>query len=108
MNNIMLVGRLAHNIEEINEKDYFGKKASKMTLAINRSYKDVDDIYQTDFVDIILWDGVASSVKDYCQKGDIIGVRGRIETRYFEDKKNIVIIGDKVTFLSSKPIEEEK
>ena len=77
-----------------------------MTLAVPRSYKNAEGVYETDFIDCVLWNGVANNVVEYCKKGDLVGIKGRIETRteeVNEEKKKITeIIAEKVTFLSSK------
>lgn len=108
LNQIVLVGRLVRN-PELKKSDK-GKQYMQITLAIPRSFKNINGEYETDFVDCILWDVVAKSTSDYCHKGDIVGVKGRIQSRIYEkenEKKYLVeIIGEKVTFLSSKKHEE--
>lgn len=54
----------------------------------------------------VLWKGVAESTAEYCKKGDLVGVKGRIQTRNveFEDetkKQFVEVVAEKVTFLSS-------
>ena len=65
--------------------------------------------YDTDFISCVLWQGVAESTVEYCKKGDIIGVKGRIQTSNYEKDGEKVystdIIAEKVTFLSSKKAE---
>ena len=104
LNQIIIVGRLTGNPEVAKLED--GKEKSQITLAIPRTYKNADGEYETDFVDCILWGGVATNTSEYCKKGDIIGVKGRIQTsnyenEYGENKKLTQIIAEKVTFLSS-------
>ena len=52
-----------------------------------------------------MWKGVAESTAEYCKKGDVIGVKGRIQTDIYEKdgekRKSTQIIADKITFLSS-------
>lgn len=95
LNQLVLVGRLTENpqLEKADDKNY-----CTITLAVNRSFKNADGIYETDIIPIILWQGIAENTAEYCKKGDIIGVKGRIQT--VEDK--IQIIAEKITFLSSK------
>ena len=104
LNQVVLVGRLVKD-PEIVEKES-NKKVSRITLAIPRSFKNVDGEYESDFINCILWDSVAQSTFDYCKKGDIIGVKGRIESRVVEkdnEKKYYTdVIAERVTFLSSK------
>lgn len=101
LNQTVLVGRLVQD-PEIKELEN-DKKACNITLAVTRSYKNADGIYENDFIPITLWQGIAENVKDYCKKGDLVGVRGRLQAR--EDK--VEVVGEKVTFLSSKVKEEE-
>ena len=104
LNQTVLVGRLVAD-PEIKELES-GKKVSNITLACPRPYKNAEGSYDTDFIDISLWDGVASNTAEYCKKGDIIGVKGRLQTDTFEKdgetKKALNVVAEKVTFLSSK------
>ena len=101
LNQTVLVGRLVQD-PEIKELEN-DKKVCNITLAVTRSYKNADGIYETGFIPITLWQGIAENVKEYCKKGDLVGVRGRLQAR--EDK--VEVVGEKVAFLSSKAKEEE-
>ena len=109
LNQLVLVGRLVKKPElrkSENNKDY-----AFITLAVPRSFKNSNGDYETDFVDCILWDAAATNTVEYCNKGDIVGVRGRIQSRVKEDeeenKKSVLeVICERVTFLSSKKAEE--
>lgn len=104
MNSVMLVGRLAQDIE-VKQLDS-GKEVTKVALAVPRSFKNPDGVYETDFFDCILWDGLAKNAGEYCHKGDTIGIRGRLQTSTYEvekvKRKVVEIIVEKLTFLSSK------
>lgn len=106
VNQIVLVGRIARTPEtKVTEN---GKKYSTLTLAVPRNYKNQNGEYDTDFLDCTLWAAVAESTSEYCQTGDMIGVKGRIQTRIIETpegtkKKKTEIIAEKVTFLTSNP-----
>ena len=105
LNQIIIVGRLTGDPEIVKYED--GKDKSQITLAVPRSYKNSDGVYDTDFVDCVLWDGVARNTAEYCNKGDIVGVKGRIQTNNYETedgekRKSYQIVAEKVTFLSSK------
>ncbi|MBE6157867.1 MAG: single-stranded DNA-binding protein [Firmicutes bacterium] len=108
LNQVVLVGRLAQDLQ-LNKTDN-GKKVSTLTLAVPRSFKNMEGEYETDFIRCVLWDSVAENTKEYCKKGDVVGVKGRVQSRVVEkdNKKETIleIIGEKVTFLSSK--KEEK
>lgn len=96
LNQIVLVGRLVEDLE-IKENEN-GKKVAYITLAVPRAFKNVDGVYETDFIECILWQGIAQSTSEYCKKGDLIGVKGRIQS----NNKKIEIVAEKVTFLSNK------
>ena len=105
LNQIIIVGRLVQDLE-IKELEN-GKKVCNITLAVTRSYKNADGIYETDFIPCILWKGIADNVKDYCKKGDLVGIKGRLQSRQDDDKNIIEVIAEKVTFLSNKKENEE-
>ena len=108
LNTVMLVGRLAQDIEV--KKLDSGKDVVRVSLAVNRGYKNAEGVYETDFFDCVLWDGLANNVNDYCKKGDVVGVRGRLQTSFYEKDnvkhKAIEVIVEKLTFLSSKKQDE--
>ena len=109
LNQIILVGRLVKTPEVI-ESDS-GKKMSYITLAIPRSFKNADGEYETDFIDCVLWEVVAQNTAEYCLQGDIVGVKGRIQSRMLEDEdgnnyKKMEVVAEKVTFLSTKKEED--
>ena len=110
LNQIVIVGRLTSNPEVVKSED--GKERSQITLAVPRSYKNENGEYDTDFVDCVLWNGVATNTAEYCKKGDIVGVKGRIQTSNYETedgekRKSTSIVAEKVTFLSSKSKEDD-
>ena len=104
LNQVILVGRLVKTPEVLENEN--GTKRSIITLAVPRNFKNIHGEYETDFIDCVLWQGVAENTKDYCTKGDILGVRGRIQTSVYEKNDSKVykkeVIAEKVSFLSSK------
>lgn len=110
LNQVVLVGRLTEDptlIPTISEN-----KISSITIAVQRTFKNEDGIYDIDFIRCILKNGIATSVVEYCHKGDIVGVKGRVQSGVYEDENgnktySVDIIADKVTFLSSNKDEDE-
>ena len=98
LNQVVLVGRLVDEIkvEKIDDDKIMGS----IKLAVPRPYKNKEGIYDNDTIEIELYGSIASNTHEYCNKGDIIGIKGRIENGNH-------IIAEKVTFLSSKKVEEE-
>lgn len=109
LNQLIIVGRLVRK-PELRESEN-NKKYAYITLAVPRSFKNINGEYETDYIDCILWDYIASNTVEYCNKGDIVGVRGRIQSRTIDtenkDKKSVIdIICEKISFLSSSTNKE--
>lgn len=103
INQIILVGRLTGD-PEIEEYEN-GKKRTIINIAVQRHFKNIDNKYDTDFFRCVLWNGMASNTKNYCQRGDIVGVRGRVQNRSYVDSENNTryiteIIAEKISFVS--------
>lgn len=104
LNQVVLVGRMVEDpkVEKLND----GKNVTNLKLAVQRNYKNTDGIYETDFIDVTLWNEVAINTSKYCQKGDLVGIKGHLKNSSYEDKdgnKKYVtdVIAEKVTFLTS-------
>ena len=82
-NMVYLIGRLAHDI-----------KGNTLTLAVQRSYKNGKDIYETDFIECEIFGELAKHTIEYCHKGDLVGIKGQLHTG------GIVTI-DKISFLAT-------
>lgn len=108
LNQTVIVGRLVRD-PELYQTDN-GNKVTNITLAVPRSYKNSDGEYDTDFISCVLWKGIAENAVEYCHKGDLLGIKGRIQSRNIEideeTKRQVVeVVAEKVTYLSSKKAE---
>lgn len=106
LNQIVLVGRLVQDPETKELENRI--KTSYITLAVKRSYKNVNGEYEIDLIPVKLYKGIAENTVEYCKIGDIVGIRGRVQSRKEEDKSIIEVIAEKVTFLSSRKETEEE
>lgn len=109
MNQVTLVGRLTGNPEIRELED--GTCRTIINIAIPRDYRNSDGDYDADFVKCVLWNGIASATKNYCHKGDVVGIKGKLQSRTYEteskDKKHVLeVVAEKITFISTKKIEE--
>lgn len=111
LNQVILVGRV---VETPSLTDLDGMyTVSTLTLAVARPFKNMEGNFDTDFIKISLWNGIAQNASEYIKKGDIVGVKGRIVIKDKEvsfnkgeevyKKKIIVhdIIGERVIFIHS-------
>ena len=97
INQFMLIGRLVNNVT---------KEDNNITLAVSRNYKNENGEYETDFVDIVIRGSIINSTAEYCKKGDIIGVKGIIQNENINGVRKIILVAERVTFLSSKKADE--
>ena len=109
LNQAVIVGRIIKEPEL--KKTENGTKVTNITLAVPRCFKNSEGQYDTDYISCVLWKGVAESTVEYCKKGDLVGVKGRIQTRDVEledetHKKYVEVVAEKVTFLSNKKADE--
>ena len=78
MNQSLIIGRIA-NDPELKETEK--GKVSNITLAVQRSFKNANGEYETDFFPVAIWNGIAETTSQYCRKGDLIGVKGRLQSK---------------------------
>lgn len=96
MNNVTLVGRLVHDPELKENTD--GTKTTIIHVAVSRDYRNSEGIYETDFIKCLLWNSIASTTKEYCHKGDVVGIKGRLQNN--AENGTIRVVADKIPFLS--------
>lgn len=100
---VLLIGRLTHDVEI---KEYPNGSVAKVTLAVRREFKNSDGVYDTDFFPVTLWEGVAATCKEYCRKGSLISIKGRLQMNKWESSEGkmnntVEIVGETITILSS-------
>lgn len=98
LNQIVLVGRITKTPEMIENQD--GSKFAIINLAVPRTFKNENGEYETDFINCTLWTGIAENACKYCKKGDVVGIKGRIQN--LNNTAQLQLIAEKVSFLSSK------
>lgn len=108
INQIILVGRLTKDPEIRYTAD--GAPVANITLAVSRNFRNAAGEIETDFVNCTVWRRTAENTANYCRKGSVVGVTGRIQTRSYENaERNRVyvteVVADSVRFMSGKPRE---
>ena len=102
LNQVVIIGRLVE--KPIVEENENGRKLSEITLAVPRSFKNADGIYETDFIKCILWSCIAENTAEYCEKGDLISVKGRLQCL---GGSELQLVAEKITFLTNNKNKEE-
>ncbi|RDU37960.1 hypothetical protein DRW41_06730 [Neobacillus piezotolerans] len=106
INQVTLVGRLTKNPELKVTTE--GTPVSNVILAVNRHYKNSHGDFDTDFVQCTLWKKAAENTVQYCRKGSVVGITGRIQTRHYDNQEGkrvyvTEVVAESIRFLSSKP-----
>jgi len=96
LNNVVIVGRI--NNDPAGMCDDKQRKFTNIELIVPRAFKNEKGEFDSDKIPVTLYDGIAQSVTDYVHKGDLVGIKGRLQNT---DGK-LIVIAEKVTFLSSK------
>jgi len=79
MNNCSFVGRITTAPEV---KDNGTSKLLKFSIAVKRNKE------KTDFINCVAWNKSAEYLQNYCKKGDMLSVAGRLEQSTYTDNDN--------------------
>ena len=82
MNYVLLIGRLTK--DPAKRTTASGKSVCSFSLAVDRDGKNEENA--ADFPDCVAWENQADYVSEYLNKGDLIAVQGRLQTRNYEDE----------------------
>lgn len=104
MNRFTAIGRIVRDVvlKQVGED----RIVLNNVIAIQRLFKS-DTGQDADFIPFVVWGKKATLIEEYCDKGDLIGLDGRIQSRSYEDNNGerqfvIEMIVDHVQFLQSK------
>ena len=103
LNRVALVGRLTRDPEL--RRTGNGTAVTSFTLAVDRNFSTRDG-QEADFINCVVWRKPAENVAQYCSKGSLVSVDGRIQTRNYDNnqgKKVYVteVIADSVQFIQT-------
>lgn len=82
INNVTLIGRLVAPPEL--KKTPNNVSVLQGTLAVNRNFKNESGDREADFINFQAWRGTADVIAQYCSKGSLIGLTGRLQVRSYE------------------------
>lgn len=89
-NMIYLIGRINNEYE-------FKDNKVEMEISVPRAFKNEEGIYEVDIIPVRLFNTIAEHTAEYCKKGDLIGIKGRLQTL----DNQLVVVADKISFLAS-------
>lgn len=108
MNNVSIIGRITKDIEL--RATTSGLPAVSMFIAINNGKDKDGNERPADFPKIYVYDKQAENVNEYCHKGSLVGITGRIKTRTWDKEDGTkryetYILASRVQFLDTKASE---
>lgn len=85
INNVTLVGRLVAPPDL--RKTPNNVSSLQGTLAVNRNFKNENGDREADFINCMIWRQQAENFANWCKKGNLVGITGRIQTRSYENQQ---------------------
>lgn len=105
MNKVVLVGRLTAKPE----LRYTSSNTAytRFSVAVNRNFTNANGERQADFINVVAWRKQAETIARYFDKGNLIGIEGRLQTGSYDDKEGnkrytVDVALDNFEFLESK------
>lgn len=105
LNVVAIMGRLAADPQL--RQTTTGKNVASFRIACDRGRRDANGQSQADWLDVVAWDRTAEFVCKYFQKGSLIAIDGRLQSRQYQDKNGnnrtaIEIVANNVNFAAPK------
>lgn len=105
LNVVAIMGRLARDPEL--RQTTTGKNVASFRIACDRGRRDANGQSQADWIDVVAWDRQAEFVCKYFQKGSLIVVDGRLQSRSYQDKTGanrtaVEVVANNINFAGPK------
>ncbi|MEM5645481.1 single-stranded DNA-binding protein [Bacillus cereus] len=105
MNRVVLIGRLTKEPELYYTKQ--GAAYARICIAVNRGFRNSLGEQQVDFINCVVWRKSAENVTEYCKKGSLVGITGRIQTSNYDDEQGkriyrTEVVIESITFLERR------
>lgn len=112
MNQVILVGRLAQDVE-LRYIAGTGTPVATFTVAVEREFTGKNGKREVDFIDIQTWGKQAETCSNYIGKGSMVSIQGSLRVEKYEAKDgtrrtSYRVNADRVNFLSSRKQSDEK
>jgi single-strand DNA-binding protein len=86
MNKVVLIGRLTADPEL--RQTQSGIASCRLTVAVNRKFKNDKGEYDADFITCVAWRQTAEFISKYFSKGKMIALEGTLRTGSYTDKNH--------------------
>ena len=85
INRTVLVGRLTRDPELRYTAN--GAAVTQFTVAVNRQFTNSNGEREADFINCVIWRKAAENFANFTNKGSLVGIDGRIQTRNYENQQ---------------------
>lgn len=108
INRTVLVGRLTRDPELRYTQG--GTAVASFTLAVNRQFTNSQGEREADFINCVIWRKAAENFVNFTNKGSLVGIDGRLQTRNYENKQGqrvyvTEVVVENFSLLESKNID---
>lgn len=105
INNVTLVGRLTKDPELRYTPSNVA--VATFTLAVNRNFKGANGEREADFINCMMWRKPAELFSEWCKKGNLVGITGRIQTRSYDNQQGQRVYVTEVVAESFQTLEKK-
>ena len=107
INRTVLVGRLTRDPELRYTQG--GTAVASFTLAVNRQFTNSQGEREADFINCVIWRKAAENFVNFTNKGSLVGIDGRLQTRNYENKQGqrvyvTEVVAENFSLLESKNV----
>lgn len=110
INHVVVVGRLTRKPEL--KFTSTGTKYTQFSVATQRNFKNTSGEYEADFINCLMWRNAAENFVKFTDKGSLVGIEERIQTRsYDKDGKPVYItevLAEGFSLLETKKVVEAR
>lgn len=111
MNKVIIIGRLTKDVELLETQG--GTPLARLSVAVNRSYKNSNGEREADFFNVTVWGNQAENCRKYLEKGRQVAIQGELRNDTYTDKNgdkrtSTTINAQEVEFIGSAATSGEK
>ncbi|HEP1412088.1 TPA: single-stranded DNA-binding protein [Streptococcus pyogenes] len=81
-NKVIAIGRLVAKPELV--KTATDKHVARLSLAVNRRFKNASGEREADFISVVVWGKLAETLVSYASKGSLMSIDGELRTRKYD------------------------
>jgi len=111
INRVVLVGRLTRDPELRYTSS--GAAVASFTVAVNRTFTNAQGEREADFINCVIWRKAAENFSNFTNKGSLVGVDGRLQSRSYENQQGqrvyvTEVVVDNFSLLESRAESEKR